>query len=86
MSVVFDPLVAWPLIWALAGVALLFLALALVKGLPGWALRGLSAAALLAALANPSLQTEERASLNDIVILIVDDSASQDLGGRQGQV
>ena len=86
MSVVFDPLVTWPLIWALAGVALLFLALALVKGLPGWALRGLSAAALLAALANPSLQTEERASLNDIVILIVDDSASQDLGGRQGQV
>jgi hypothetical protein len=86
MSLVFDPLVGWPVIWALAGVALLFLALALVKGLPGWALRGLSAAALLAALANPSLQEETRAALDDIVILIVDESASQTLGGRPAQV
>jgi hypothetical protein len=86
MSLVFDPLVGWPVIWALAGAALLFLALALVKGLPGWALRGLSAAALLAALANPSLQEETRAALDDIVILIVDESASQTLGGRSAQV
>ena len=86
MSVVFDPLVAWPLIWALAGVALLLLALALVKGLSGWALRGLALAALLAALANPSLQEEDRASLADIVILIVDESASQGLGDRPAQI
>lgn len=86
MSVVFDPLVAWPLIWALAGVALLLLALALVKGLSGWALRGLALAALLAALANPSLQEEDRASLADIVILIVDESASQTLGDRPAQI
>ncbi len=86
MSVVFDPLVAWPLIWALAGVALLLLALALVKGLSGWALRGLALAALLVALANPSLQEEDRASLADIVILIVDESASQGLGDRPAQI
>ncbi|MEZ5799091.1 MAG: hypothetical protein R3D63_17435 [Paracoccaceae bacterium] len=86
MTLVFDPLVAWPLIWALGGGALLFLALALFRGLAGWALRGLSVAALLAALANPSLQEEDRASLNDIVILIVDDSASQTLGRRPEQV
>ena len=86
MSLVFDPLVIWPLIWALAGLALILLALALWRGLGGWALRGLSALALLGALANPSLQTENRAGLDDIIILIVDDSASQTLGGRPAQV
>lgn len=86
MTVVFDPLLQWPLIWALTGAALLFLALALVKGLPGWALRGLALAALLAALANPSLQEEDRAPLADIVILIVDESASQGLGERPSQI
>ena len=86
MRLVFDPLVGWPVIWALCGVALVLLALALWRGLGGWALRGLSVAALVAALANPSLQEEERAGLNDIVILIVDDSASQGLGGRAAQV
>ena len=86
MRLVFDPLVGWPVIWALCGVALVLLALALWRGLGGWALRGLSVAALVAALVNPSLQEEERAGLNDIVILIVDDSASQGLGGRAAQV
>jgi len=86
MTLVFDPLIGWPLIWVGAGLALILLALALWRGLGGWALRGLSLAALLAALANPSLQEEERASLNDIVILIVDDSASQTLGDRAAQV
>ncbi|GAB1364946.1 membrane protein [Rhodobacter sp.] len=86
MTLVFDPLIGWPAIWALCGVALLLLGLALWRGLAGWALRGLSALALLGALTNPSLQEEERAGLNDIVILIVDDSASQTLGGRPEQV
>ncbi|MFZ1468569.1 MAG: hypothetical protein WAT09_06275 [Paracoccaceae bacterium] len=73
-------------LWALAGVAALMLALALWRGLAGWALRGLSALALLGALANPSLQQENRAGLGDIVILLVDDSTSQTLGGRGAQV
>ena len=86
MRLVFDPLVGWPVIWALCGVGLVLLALALWRGLGGWALRGVSALALIGALANPSLQEEERAGLNDIVILIVDDSASQGLDGRAAQV
>jgi len=86
MSVIFDPLVIWPVIWALAGLSLLLLALALWRGLGGWALRGLSALAVLVALANPSLQTENRVGLDDIIILIVDESASQALGGRSVQV
>jgi len=84
-GVVFDPLVPWPVLWALAGLALLFLSLALWQGLSGWALRGLAAVALLGALAGPSLQEEERDALSDIVILVVDESASQRLGDRQAQ-
>ncbi len=41
---------------------------------------------LLAALFNPSLQQEERAPLSDIVILLVDESASQRIAGRPDQV
>jgi hypothetical protein len=54
-SLVFAPLVGWPLIWALAGVALVLVALALWRGLSGWWLRALALAALVLALANPAL-------------------------------
>ncbi|MGB3249173.1 MAG: hypothetical protein WBB13_08395, partial [Tabrizicola sp.] len=37
------------------------------------------------ALANPALQQEKRQNLSDIVILVVDDSASQSLGDRKAQ-
>jgi hypothetical protein len=84
-SVVFDPLVAWPVIWALAAVALLLVAFALWRGLRGWPLRALAFAALGAGLMNPSLQEESRKPLSDIVILVVDDSASQELSDRPAQ-
>ena len=84
-SMVFAPLVGWPVIFALAGVTLAMLVLALWRGLPGWWLRGLGLVALLGALANPALQEEERANLSDIVILVVDESASQGLGDRTAQ-
>ncbi|HMO73043.1 MAG TPA: hypothetical protein PKC84_15630, partial [Paracoccaceae bacterium] len=72
----------------LAGIALLALALvglALHKGLSGWWLRGLAAAAILGALANPSWQEEDRAPLSDIVIAVVDESASQRIAERPAQ-
>ena len=84
-TIVFDPLVPWPLIFALGAVALALLALALWRGLTGWWLRGLAGVVLLAALANPALQEEDRAPLSDIVLLIVDESASQALGDRADQ-
>ena len=84
-SVVFDPLVAWPVIWALAAVALLLVAFALWRGLRGWPLRALAFAALGVGLMNPSLQEESRKPLSDIVILVVDDSASQELSDRPAQ-
>lgn len=84
-SVILAPLVPVAVLWVLAGLAAAFVALALWRGLAGWWLRGLTACALLAALANPSLQEEERAPLSDIVLLVVDESSSQKLGNRAAQ-
>ena len=84
-SLIFDPLVPWPILWALIAVAALLLIIALWRGLGGWWLRGLTATVLLTALANPALQEEDRAPLTDIVIAVVDDSASQSLSDRADQ-
>ncbi|MBW7921619.1 MAG: hypothetical protein H3C51_05905 [Rubellimicrobium sp.] len=83
--VLFDPLTGWPVIAALAALVVLVTALALVRGLPGWWLRALAGLAVLAALANPSLHEETREPLADIVIAVVDESASQTLGDRSAQ-
>ena len=84
-SILFDPLLPWTVIGGLAGAALALLALQLWRGLAGWGLRGLAALALLAALANPALQREEREPLTDIVLLVVDESASQRIADRPAQ-
>ncbi|MGQ0611064.1 MAG: hypothetical protein ACT4N9_08180 [Paracoccaceae bacterium] len=84
-SVILAPLVPLPLVWALCVVAGGLVALALRRGLPGWSLRLLAALVLLMALANPALQTEERRPLGDIVLVLVDESASNRLAGRGAQ-
>ena len=84
-ALVLDPLVIWPVLWGLAAFAAVLLVLAIWRGLSGWWLRALTALVLLAALANPSLQEEDRAPLTDIVLLIVDESASQSLSDRAAQ-
>ena len=68
---------------ALLGAAAVLLALA--RGLKGAWLRLLSLTALLLALANPALVREDRAPLADVVALVVDESASQDLEDRRAQ-
>ncbi|MGJ8544034.1 MAG: hypothetical protein ACSHWZ_01235 [Sulfitobacter sp.] len=85
-AVVFDPLIAWPLLYALAALALGTAALALWRGLSGWALRAAAAGVIIAALAGPSLQQEDRKALSDIVLLLEDRSASQTLGNRPDQM
>ncbi|MFM2356150.1 MAG: hypothetical protein RLZZ528_1886 [Pseudomonadota bacterium] len=84
-TVVFDPLLPWGLLAAAGAAALAMLALALWRGLAGWWLRGLSLAVLFLALAQPSLQQEEREFLSDIVVMVVDETASQSLGDRASQ-
>ena len=85
-NVILAPLVPWPVLWGLGAFALVLLSLALWRGLTGWWLRGLTAVAVLAALANPSLQEEDRAPLSDIFLVVVDESSSQALGDRAAQI
>jgi hypothetical protein len=61
------------------------LAFAIWRGLRGWPLRGLAMLALGLALVNPSLQEENRKPLSDIILAVVDDSASQRLSDRPAQ-
>ena len=84
-SVIFDPLLPLWLIAALAAVIGLAVLFAGYRRLPGAGLRALAGLALLAALANPAWQAEEREALSDIVIAVVDDSASQRLSDRAAQ-
>jgi hypothetical protein len=84
-SLIFDPLIPWPALWGALAFALVLLGLAVWRGLSGWWLRGLAAGVILAALANPSLQEEDRRPQSDIVIAVVDDSASQRLSDRADQ-
>ncbi|MBN2631410.1 MAG: hypothetical protein JXR75_12830 [Rhodobacteraceae bacterium] len=84
-SLVFAPLVPWLVIWAALAVAVALLALAVWRGLAGWGLRAVAASVALLALANPALQEEDRSPQSDIVIAVVDDSASQGLADRPDQ-
>lgn len=85
LSIIFAPLLPWPLIAAGAGAAMILAALALWRGLRGWALRALAAMVLLLALAQPAIQREETDPLSDIVIVLEDRSASQGLSDRAEQ-
>ncbi|MEL6959452.1 MAG: hypothetical protein AAGL89_10920 [Pseudomonadota bacterium] len=84
-QIILDPLIPLVILYALAALAALGLVVAVWRRLIGWALRALAALVLLGAIANPSLQTEDRAPLSDIVIAVVDESASQRIADRPDQ-
>ena len=84
-TLVFDPLIPLPLLLVVVIVALVGIILAILRGLNGWPLRALAALVVLGALAGPSYQQEDRAPLNDIVLMVSDESASQKLGTRVNQ-
>lgn len=84
-TLILDPLIPLLVLYALAGGAVLAVVLALWRGLSGWWLRGAALAVLLVALANPSLQREDREPLSDIVIAVLDNSASQRIADRAEQ-
>ena len=85
-SIVLDPLVPFIVLWIAVGLGVATVAMAVWRRLPGWWLRGLAGLALLAALANPSLQREDREPLSDIIVLVVDESASQRIADRPEQI
>jgi hypothetical protein len=82
LSISFSPLVPEYLLYALAGVATLLIALAVVSRGPVAILRALAVGLVLLALANPALVQEERDPVKDIVAVVVDRSTSQGLGDR----
>ncbi|WP_109313676.1 hypothetical protein [Ruegeria sp. AU67] len=84
-TVIFDPLIPWPVLAIVVAIAVAGVALALWRGLSGWALRGLAALVVIAALSGPVYQIEDRAPLTDIVLMIEDESASQTLSDRADQ-
>ncbi|MEP0248402.1 MAG: hypothetical protein ABJD83_10685, partial [Roseobacter sp.] len=84
-QMLFDPLVPWILLIVLAVLVIAGVVLAATRGLSGWALRGMAALVILAALTGPSYQQEDRAPLSDIVLVIEDESASQKLSDRAEQ-
>ncbi|WP_281973326.1 hypothetical protein [Ruegeria faecimaris] len=84
-TVIFDPLIPWPVLMVVAAIAISGVVLALWRGLSGWALRGLAALVVIAAMAGPVYQIEDRTPLTDIVVMIEDESASQTLSDRAEQ-
>jgi hypothetical protein len=84
-TVLFDPLIPVMALWIAGVLAAVMLGFAIWRGLSGWWLRALSLAVVVFGLANPSLQIEERSPLTDIVILVVDESASQRISDRSDQ-
>ena len=84
-SLIFDPLIPLAALVVVIVLAAVGLGLAIWRRLPGWWLRGLAGLALIAALTNPAVQREEREPLSDIVMLVIDESASQRIAERPGQ-
>jgi hypothetical protein len=83
--VIFNPLLDWALIWVAGAILVFIVGFGAWRGLRGWWLRGLAAIALILGLINPSFMNEERDILSDIVIAVVDESASQDIDVRPQQ-
>jgi hypothetical protein len=84
-SIDFSPMLPGPYFWAAAVLATALVLLLLLRRNRGAMLRALSLAALLLALANPTLRQEERESLANIAIVVLDESMSQTIAGRPEQ-
>ena len=81
-SIEFIPFVPWSVLWALAALGAVLLALLFWRSRRGAVLRILSYALLLLAIANPHLKQEDREPLSDVVAVVLDDSQSQGIAGR----
>jgi hypothetical protein len=84
-SIDFSPMVPGPVFWAGVALAAVLVVMLLIRRSRGALLRALSLAALLLALANPTLRQEERESLANIAIVATDESLSQTIADRPEQ-
>jgi hypothetical protein len=81
----FTPMVPFELIASLAVVGLVLAGIALARGGTGWLLRIAVLAVLVAALVDPRAVREERQPQRDVALVVVDRSASQEIGGRRAE-
>jgi hypothetical protein len=79
------PLIPWAVVIGLAAAALALVLAAWYRRAGGATLRALGYAILLLILANPSLITEERDPIDDLVIVVADRSQSQTIAPRTEQ-
>jgi|SRR5579883_798234 len=79
------PLLPWPILFGLGGVALAVAGLWLYARKRGTLLRVLGLGLLLLAMTGPSLVREERNPLKEVVAVVVDQSGSQTIGERPVQ-
>lgn len=81
-SISFAPVLPWAVIAVLGVLGLVLVGTLVAARARGGLLRALSLAILLAALANPTIRTEEREPLTDIAVAVIDRSLSQESAGR----
>ncbi len=84
-SLSWAPLLPWPLLAGLGLLTLLALGLAFWRRARGVWWRSAAALVLLLALFNPALVEEQRQPLEDVVLVIADQSQSQTVGDRAAQ-
>ncbi|MEZ5668838.1 MAG: hypothetical protein R3F55_15620 [Alphaproteobacteria bacterium] len=82
LSINFDPAFDWTVLAALAAVAFVVCVVALWRSARGAWWRVLAAVVVLLALANPTLVEQQREPLDDVALLVVDGSTSQQVAGR----
>jgi hypothetical protein len=85
LTIGWAPLLPLPLLGFLAAAALATVTLALWRRAPGVWWRSAAATTLITALANPSLIREQRTALDDVVLVVVDESPSQEIAPRPEQ-
>lgn len=84
-SIDFAPMLPLPIYVSATLAAVLLVAILLWRRSRGALLRALALAALILALANPTLRQEERENLGNIAIIVLDESTSQTLSRRPEQ-
>lgn len=85
LNITFAPLLPWPLLAALALIALVVLILGAALGQRATILRAVGLALALAALTDPSLVREKRDPQKTVVAVVIDKSESQNFGARPAQ-
>lgn len=84
-TILFAPLIPLWLLSAACGLVAVVLAVAIWRGLSGRVLRALALIGLLGILANPLLEQAEVETLDNIIVALIDHSASSTVSDRRAQ-